>query len=41
MNEDRGAAAAPRGGCGRGCPLPLGEGSREGLCPLPGKFLNL
>ena len=25
---------------GRGCPLPIGEGSEEGQCPLPGFFFN-
>jgi len=36
--EDRGAAGAEGGGCGRGCPPPAGEGSGRGLCPLPQIF---
>ena len=31
--EDRGAAGAERGGYGRGCLLPLGEGSGERAVP--------
>ena len=32
---------APRGlGCGKGCPLPTGEGAGEGLCPPPRKIFD-
>jgi len=36
------APQAPRGRVwGGGVPLPTGEGSREGLCPLPRKFFKI